>query len=103
MKTHDCHVFLERLLPLLVFDILPKHVSNALIELSNFFRKLCAKVLKEDELDRLESQIVVTLCKLEKIFPPVFFDIMIHLPIHLAWEAKVTGPVQYRWMYPIER
>ncbi|TXG57077.1 hypothetical protein EZV62_018390 [Acer yangbiense] len=22
---------------------------------------------------------------------------------HLAWEAKVAGPVQYRWMYPVER
>ncbi|KAK3218819.1 hypothetical protein Dsin_012789 [Dipteronia sinensis] len=28
---------------------------------------------------------------------------MVHLPIHLADEAKVVGPVQYRWMYPIER
>ena len=28
---------------------------------------------------------------------------MMHLPIHLAYEAKVAGPVQYRWMYPIER
>ena len=37
------------------------------------------------------------------IFPPSFFDIMIHLPIHLAEEAKVGGPVCYRWMYPVER
>ena len=103
MKTHDCHLFLERQLPLLVCDILPKHVYDALMELSNFCRELCAKVLKEDELDRLETQIVVTLCKLEKTFPPAFFDIKIHLPIHLAWETKVAGPVQYRWMYPIER
>ncbi|XP_052296503.1 uncharacterized protein LOC102611324 isoform X2 [Citrus sinensis] len=103
MKTRDCHVFLERLLRLLVCDILPKHVSDALIELINFFRELCAKVLKENELDQLESQIVVTVCKLERIFPPAFFDIMIHLPIHLAWEAKVVRPLQYRWMYPIER
>ena len=28
---------------------------------------------------------------------------MVHLPIHLTSEAKVAGPVQYRWMYPIER
>lgn len=28
---------------------------------------------------------------------------MEHLPIHLAYEAKVGGPVQYRWMYPFER
>ncbi|RVX00587.1 hypothetical protein CK203_036938 [Vitis vinifera] len=28
---------------------------------------------------------------------------MVHLPIHLVSEAKVAGPMQYRWMYPIER
>jgi len=37
------------------------------------------------------------------IFPPSFFDIMMHLPIHLAEEAKLGGPVCYRWMYPMER
>jgi hypothetical protein len=28
---------------------------------------------------------------------------MQHLLIHLPYEAKVGGPVQYRWMYHIER
>ncbi|KAL0401981.1 UNVERIFIED_CONTAM: hypothetical protein Slati_4228000 [Sesamum latifolium] len=28
---------------------------------------------------------------------------MEHLPIHLAEEALLAGPVQFRWMYPIER
>lgn len=37
------------------------------------------------------------------IFPPAFFDVMMHLPIHLAEEARLGGPVSYRWMYPIER
>ncbi|XP_020087976.1 uncharacterized protein LOC109709981 [Ananas comosus] len=36
------------------------------------------------------------------IFPPAFFDIMEHLPIHLASKAKIAGPVQYRWMFQIE-
>ena len=43
LKTHDCHVFLERLLPLEVHDFLPKKVSDALTELSNFFKELCSK------------------------------------------------------------
>ena len=43
------------------------------------------------------------LCNLEKIFPPSFFDVMEHLPIHLSYEAKLGGPVHYRWMYPFER
>ncbi|XP_039134115.1 uncharacterized protein LOC120271498 isoform X3 [Dioscorea cayenensis subsp. rotundata] len=47
--------------------------------------------------------VVRTLCNLERIFPPSFFDVMIHLVVHLASEAKLAGPVQYRWMYPIER
>jgi len=47
--------------------------------------------------------IIEALCKLEMIFPPLFFDSMEHLPIHLPFEAKVGGPVQYRWMYPFER
>ena len=51
----------------------------------------------------LEEDIPIVLCKLERIFPPSFFDSMEHLPIHLAYAARVAGPVQYRWMYPFER
>ncbi|KAK6786305.1 hypothetical protein RDI58_014830 [Solanum bulbocastanum] len=28
---------------------------------------------------------------------------MVHLPIHLAGEAEIDGPIHYRWMYPIEQ
>ncbi|KAH7833133.1 hypothetical protein Vadar_003384 [Vaccinium darrowii] len=55
------------------------------------------------DLDKLEENIAIVLCKLEKIFPPAFFDVMVHLAIHLPREIKLGGPVQYRWMYPIER
>lgn len=103
MKSHDYHVFMERLLPLIVRELFPKHVADVVIELSYFFKALCAKVLTVEDLDCLEKQMLFTLSKLEKIFVPAFFDIMVHLPIHLAWEARVTGPVQYSWMYPIER
>ncbi|XP_075658886.1 uncharacterized protein LOC142628728 [Castanea sativa] len=41
--------------------------------------------------------------ELEKIFPPSFFTVMVHVVMHLAREAKLGGPVHYRWMYPIER
>ncbi|KAK4438612.1 hypothetical protein Salat_0195700 [Sesamum alatum] len=51
----------------------------------------------------MEKQMALTLCKLERVFPPAFFDVMIHLMIHLASEAKIAGPVQYRWMFPFER
>ena len=34
---------------------------------------------------------------------PSFFNVMMHLPVHLADEARLGGPVCYRWMYPVER
>ncbi|KAL5548417.1 hypothetical protein UlMin_003648 [Ulmus minor] len=37
------------------------------------------------------------------IFPPAFFDIMIHLILHFPEEAILGGPVYMRWMYPFER
>ncbi|KAL0386229.1 UNVERIFIED_CONTAM: hypothetical protein Sradi_3017200 [Sesamum radiatum] len=51
----------------------------------------------------LPKNVVDTLIELEKIFPPSFFDIMEHLPVHLVDEALKGGPIQFRWMYPIER
>ena len=49
------------------------------------------------------QEIPVILVKLEKNFPPAFFDVMMHLVVHLPDEALLRGPVQYGWMYPIER
>ncbi|KAG8386689.1 hypothetical protein BUALT_Bualt03G0175100 [Buddleja alternifolia] len=51
----------------------------------------------------MERNIPLILCKLEKIFPPEFFDVMVHLVVHLPQEEKIDGPVHSRWMYPIER
>ncbi|XP_073049489.1 uncharacterized protein [Primulina eburnea] len=37
------------------------------------------------------------------IFPPSFFDVMLHLTVHLVREVRLCGPVYFRWMYPFER
>lgn len=103
MKSHDCHVFLQRLLPIAVADYLPEPIWHTLAELSMFFRKLCSPMILVSEMALLEASIVQTICKLEKIFSPSFFDSMEHLMMHLPYEAKVCGPVQYTWMYPFER
>ncbi|XP_057990590.1 uncharacterized protein LOC131172971 [Hevea brasiliensis] len=103
MKSHDCHVFMQRLLPIAFRELLPKNVWQALTELSNFFRELTSTTLREEAMLQLNEEIPIILCKLERIFPPSFFDSMEHLPVHLAYEAWIAGPVQYRWMYPFER
>ena len=101
MKSHDCHVFVECLL-LIAFSSLLPHVLNPLIEISHFFKDLCFTTLIEDDLSRMEWNIPFILCKLERILPPSFFYSMEYLPIHLTYEARLGGLVQYRWMYPFE-
>lgn len=103
LKSHDCHILMEQLLPLAMRKALPYEVSAILIELCSFFRQLCNKVLDTDELDVLQSKVILTLCHMEILFPPSFFTVMVHLVVHLVEEAKQGGPVHYRWMYPMER
>ncbi|XP_071683555.1 uncharacterized protein [Lolium perenne] len=86
LKTHDCHILLQRILPAGLRGTIHEDIYEAVAELGNFFRELCYKTLKRDVLDRLEKEIVVILCKLEKIFPPSFFDVMVQLSIHLPKE-----------------
>lgn len=103
MKSHDCHVLLQRVLPIGMRGFVNKEISTTLFELGSFFQELCSRTLRRSVLEKMEEQIVLILCKLERIFPPTFFDVMVHLAIHLPREAMLAGPVQYRWMYPIER
>ncbi|GLU21146.1 hypothetical protein SLE2022_373070 [Rubroshorea leprosula] len=103
MKSHDCHVFMQRLIPVAFRGLLPSATWGPLTDISNFFRSLCSPVIKVTEMQKWEAKIVEIICKLEIIFPPAFFDSMEHLAIHLSYEAKVGGPVQFRWMYPFER
>nr|XP_043611981.1 uncharacterized protein LOC122583665 [Erigeron canadensis] len=102
-KSHDAHILLHYLLQVAVKKSLPKHVVIPLIRLGAFFRNLCKKVIKPEDLDQLQLEITEILCQLEKIFLPAFFDIMVHLPIHLVNEVRLGGPVQYRWMFFMER
>jgi hypothetical protein len=103
MKSHDCHVFMQTLIPLAFRDLLLKGISDALTEISHFFRDICSGKMNVDHIERLEMNIVETICKLEMIFPPSFFDSMEHLLVHLPYEVKVRGLIQYRWMYPFKR
>ncbi|XP_023882805.1 uncharacterized protein LOC111995129 [Quercus suber] len=74
---------------------------------ANISRQLLPRLMlkdpKQSELEKLEERIVLILCKLERFFPPAFFDVMVHLAVHLSREPILGGPVQYRWIYPIER
>lgn len=102
LKGHDYHIFMERLLLVMIRGFVNKDVWEALAELSYFYRMLCAKEIDPIQMLQLEQNIPIIICKWEKLFSPGFFNSMEHLMIHLPYQARVGGPVKYRWMYTIE-
>ncbi|KAI5328471.1 hypothetical protein L3X38_027868 [Prunus dulcis] len=103
LKSHDCRTLMQQLLPVAIRSVLEKPARYAITRLCFFFNAICAKTVDVSKLDKLEEDVVVTLCLLEKYFPPSFFDIMVHLVVHLVREVRLCGPVYFRWMYPFER
>ncbi|XP_025655302.2 uncharacterized protein [Arachis hypogaea] len=103
LKSHDCHILMEHLLPIASKHVLPTPVSAILAELSAFFRLTCSKSIDPQQLPLLQDHVVHTLCHMGMIFPPSFFTVMVHLTVHLVEEVRLGGPVHYQWMYPIER
>ncbi|XP_074342124.1 uncharacterized protein LOC141679551 [Apium graveolens] len=59
------------------------HASNikklvTIIRLCFFFNALCNKVVDVSKLDKLQSDVILTLCDLEKVFHASFFDVMVN-------------------------
>ncbi|XP_019267397.1 PREDICTED: uncharacterized protein LOC109244716 [Nicotiana attenuata] len=52
LKSHDHHVFFQRIFPLIIKGILPKDAYDPLVELSLFFSDLCAKELHAEKFLR---------------------------------------------------
>jgi hypothetical protein len=103
LKSHDYHIIMERLLLVMLHGYLDTDLWEMFTELSYFYRQLCAKQVSKMMMQKFEKEILILVCKMEKIFPPGWFNAMQHLLVHLPWEAKVGGPIQFRWMYSQER
>ena len=94
---------MQRLMPVAFRPFLENRHWEPLAQLSVFFRDLTCTELTKATVASMSSEIAVIICKLERMFPPDFFDSMEHLPVHLPYEAFLGGPVHYRWMYPFKR
>ncbi|XP_041011477.1 uncharacterized protein LOC121255266 [Juglans microcarpa x Juglans regia] len=53
MKSHDCHIFMQTLLSVVIGGYLRPDVHQALSELSSFFKELCSRTLEKTTLVRL--------------------------------------------------
>ena len=55
------------------------------------------------QLQRLQEEIVVILNELEMYFLPAFFDVMVHLCVHIVDDIIDLGPSFLHNMMPLER
>jgi hypothetical protein len=93
LKRHDYHIIMERLLHVMLRGYLDDNIWEVLAELTYFYRQPCAKEIKKDMMEKLEKEILVLICKLEKIFLPGWFNPIQYLLVHIPYEAKVGSPV----------
>jgi hypothetical protein len=71
-KSHDYHIIMERLLPVMFRVYIDNAVWMVLVDLSYFYRQLCAKEIMVEMMEKLEKEIPVLLCKMEKKNSPGF-------------------------------
>ena len=55
------------------------------------------------ELKKLQDDLIHTLTRLEMHLPPTFFDMSVHLVVHLVHQIKLVGPIFLHQMFPFER
>jgi hypothetical protein len=103
MKSHDYHLMIQEIFPLCMQHLMVKGCRMAMIHLWCVFLKTFAKIVDPTIIGELKKKVAMTLVLLEQEFPPLFFDIMTHLLIHLVEELEICDLVHTRWMYPIER
>src|SRR3954462_6362530 len=91
LKSLDWHIWIERIMSVMVRGFIREDECLVLAELTYFFRVLCVKELSPGVLEEMEELAPELICKLEKIFPPGFFNPMQHLILPLPAEARLGG------------
>ena len=103
LKSHDCHVLMTELLPVVLPGILPDNVRLTIVKLCAFLNVVSQKVIDPDNFIKLQNDVVQCFVGFELIFPPSFFNIMTHLLVHLVKEIDNLGPVFLHNMFSFER
>jgi hypothetical protein len=95
LKSHNYHIFIERLTPVMFCGYFKPNLCKISTKLSYFYRQISN--------EQVSKEIAMLVCKMETVFCPGWFNPMQHLLVHSPWEARVGGPVQFRLMYSQER
>jgi len=91
LKSHNCHVLMQQLLRVAICSVLPQYVCHVISRLCFFFNTICSKIIDQTKLEEFQNDVVVILCQLKMYFSLLFFDIMVHLMVHLIRETLWFG------------
>ncbi|GJX25061.1 hypothetical protein Tco_0231357 [Tanacetum coccineum] len=64
LKSHDCHIMMQRLLPYGLQNYLPDKIAKPIIKLSSLFKQICSVTLMEDDMLKAQINVVDILCEL---------------------------------------
>jgi hypothetical protein len=68
-------------------------------KLSYFYMQIYAKQVSKVMMQKLEKEIMILVCKMEKIFLTGWFNAIQYLLVHLPWGTRVGRPMKFKWMY----
>lgn len=72
LKSHDCHILMQRVVIFAFYDLIPFGLWNSLTKLSQFFKDISTLIIIVNDMIQLGDYILVIMCKLENIFLPSF-------------------------------
>ncbi|GJU49399.1 zinc finger, PHD-type containing protein [Tanacetum coccineum] len=96
LKSHDCHIMMQRLLPYGLQNYLPDKIAKPIIDLCSLFKQICSATLMEDDMLKAQIKVVDILCELELIYPPVSLTLWFTWFIIYYRGSLKAGPIRPR-------
>ncbi len=78
-------------------------IRDIVYRLGSLARWISSKEIHLSEIPQRKREVIELMCLMEKELPISFFDIQVHLLIHLVEEIEIVGVVNTRWMFWVER
>ena len=70
IKSHDCHLLMTQLLPVVLRGVLPENVRKTITKLCAFLNAISQKAIDPRSLQTLQNDVAQCLVSFELIFAP---------------------------------
>jgi hypothetical protein len=94
---------MQQLIYLALKGLMNGYARLGLMRFSRVFHNICGKVWDPVDLPTLREDVATTFSILERDLLEAFFNVMMHMTLHVVEKLDICGPIHSRWMYPIKR